>query len=86
MTRKQLEQVREGVEAQMRWALAHGGDQELLDLLRIECDRLFPKIEAMSQSGDCPADHQPGCEALDFTLSFFGRRPASHQVSLPSDA
>jgi hypothetical protein len=40
MTRTQLEQQREGVEAQIRWAVLHGGDQELLDLLRIESDRL----------------------------------------------
>ncbi len=86
MTRKQLEQLREGVEAQMRWALAHGGDQELLDLLRIESFRLFLKIEAMSRSPDCPADHQPGCEALGFTPSSFGLRPAPHQATLLSDA
>jgi hypothetical protein len=48
MNRKQLEQLREGVEAQMRWAVLHGGDQELLDLLRIESDRLFVTI------GQCP--------------------------------
>jgi hypothetical protein len=30
MTRQQLEQLREGVEAQIRWAVLHGGDQELL--------------------------------------------------------
>jgi hypothetical protein len=39
MTRTQLEQQREGVEAQMHWAILHGGDQELLDLLRVESDR-----------------------------------------------
>jgi hypothetical protein len=44
MTRKQLEQQRERVEAQMRWAVIHGGDQELLDLLRLESDRLFAMI------------------------------------------
>jgi hypothetical protein len=40
MTRTQLEQQREGVEAQKHWAILHGGDQELLDLLRVESDRL----------------------------------------------
>jgi hypothetical protein len=35
MTRKQLEQQRKFVEAQMRWASLYGGDQELLDLLRV---------------------------------------------------
>jgi hypothetical protein len=41
MTRKQLEQQRERVETQMRWAAVHDGDQELLDLLRLESDRLL---------------------------------------------
>jgi hypothetical protein len=45
MTRKPLEQQRECVEAQLRWAELHGGDQELLDLLRVESDRLFAMIE-----------------------------------------
>ncbi len=48
MTRKQLEQLRESVEEQLRWALLHDGDQELLDLLRIESDRLSTTI------GQCP--------------------------------
>jgi hypothetical protein len=86
MTRRQLEQLRECVKAQMRWALAHGGDQELLDLLRIGSDRLFLTIEAMSQSPDCPADHEPVCEALGVTPSSFGGHPASRQVTLLSDA
>jgi hypothetical protein len=45
MSRKQLEQQRECVGAQLRWAVLHGGDQELLDLLRVESDRLFAMIE-----------------------------------------
>jgi hypothetical protein len=49
MTRYQFEQQRERVEAQLRWALLHGGDQELLDLLRVESDRLFAMIE------NCPS-------------------------------
>jgi Fe-S cluster biogenesis protein NfuA len=48
MNRKQLEQLRECVKAQMRWAVLHGGDQELLDLLRFESDRLLAMI------GQCP--------------------------------
>jgi hypothetical protein len=44
MTREQLEQQRQGVEAQMRWAVLHGGDQELLDLLRVEMEHLSVKI------------------------------------------
>jgi hypothetical protein len=49
MTRQQLEQLREGVEAQMRWAVLHGGDQELLDLLRVESDRLSGMIGQCTQ-------------------------------------
>jgi hypothetical protein len=49
MTRKQLEQQRECVEAQLRWALLHDGDQELLDLLRVERARLFAMAE------NCPS-------------------------------
>jgi undecaprenyl pyrophosphate synthase len=41
MTRKLLEQQRECVEAQLRWAVLHGGDQELVDLLRVESGRIF---------------------------------------------
>jgi hypothetical protein len=44
MTRKQLEQQSERVETQMRWAVVHDGDQELLDLLRFESDRLFAMV------------------------------------------
>jgi hypothetical protein len=44
MNRRQLEQKRECVEEQLRWALLHDGDQELLDLLRIESDRLLVNI------------------------------------------
>jgi hypothetical protein len=51
MTRKQLEQQSEGVKAQMRWAALHGGDQELLDLLRVEGDRL----SAMTRQCHSPA-------------------------------
>jgi hypothetical protein len=40
MTRKQLEEKRDGLEAQMRWAVLHSAGQELLDLLRVENDRL----------------------------------------------
>jgi hypothetical protein len=52
MTRRQLEQQRERVEAQMRWAVVHGGDQELLDLLRLERDRLFAMIGQSHSRGD----------------------------------
>jgi hypothetical protein len=40
MAREQIEQVRESVKAQLRWAMLHDGDQELLELLRFERDRL----------------------------------------------
>jgi hypothetical protein len=56
MIRKQLERQREGVEAQMRWALLHDGDQELLDVLRVESERLLAMMaqcpkSAASQAG-----------------------------------
>jgi hypothetical protein len=41
MTRQQLEKKRDGLEAQMHWAELHDADQELLDLLRVENDRLL---------------------------------------------
>jgi hypothetical protein len=44
MTKKQLERRRERVATQMRGAVVHGGDPELLDLLRFESDRLFAMI------------------------------------------
>jgi hypothetical protein len=45
MDRRHLEQTRRSVEEQLRWALLHDGDQELLDLLRIESNRLFAVME-----------------------------------------
>jgi hypothetical protein len=54
MTRRQLEQKRDGLEAQMHWAALHDADQELLDLLRIENDRLFRGRKMRSH-----VDHQP---------------------------
>jgi hypothetical protein len=45
MTRQKLEMLRDGVEAQKRWALVHGGDQELVDLLRDETKRLSVMIK-----------------------------------------
>ena len=50
LTRKQLERQREGVEAQKHWAVLHGGDQELLDLLEFEIERLFVKIGELPRS------------------------------------
>jgi hypothetical protein len=44
MAREQLERQRERVKAQMHWAVVHGGDQELLDVLRLEGDRLFAMV------------------------------------------
>lgn len=37
----QESKLRHGVEMQLRWALVHGGDQELIDLLRDQRDRLL---------------------------------------------
>jgi hypothetical protein len=50
MDRRDLEQTRERVEEQLRWALFHDADQELLDLLRIESNRLFGVIEQYPSS------------------------------------
>jgi 3-deoxy-D-arabino-heptulosonate 7-phosphate (DAHP) synthase len=44
MTRRELDQKRDGLEAQMHWAALHDADQELLDLLRVENDRLLVTI------------------------------------------
>ena len=49
MNRKQLEQQREFVGVQTRWALLYGGDQELLELLRIESDRLSAMVDQRSR-------------------------------------
>jgi hypothetical protein len=38
---QQLKLLQHGLEAQLRWALANGGDQELIDLLRDQSDRLL---------------------------------------------
>jgi hypothetical protein len=44
MTREQLEQKRDGLEAQMHWAALHHGEQELMDVLRDESERLAGMI------------------------------------------
>jgi hypothetical protein len=41
VTVQESELLRHGVETQLRWALVHGGDQELIDLLRDQRDRLL---------------------------------------------
>jgi hypothetical protein len=50
MTREQLEQVRNSVQAQLRWAMLHDGDEELQELLGIENDRLSAMIGALPRS------------------------------------
>jgi hypothetical protein len=50
MTREQLEQVRESVQAQLRWAMLHGGDEELQELLCFENDRLSAMIGELPRS------------------------------------
>jgi hypothetical protein len=57
MNRRELEQTRDRVEEQLRWA------KELLDLLRIESERLSLKITAMSRCPDqlvVPFGHATG--------------------------
>jgi hypothetical protein len=58
MTRQQLELLWHGVESQMRWAAVHGGDQELLDLLRDQSDRLSVRI-ANIPSKPITKQHRP---------------------------
>ena len=48
MTRRQLEVHREDVKAQLSWAMRHGGDRELLDMLRLHIDRISRKIEQVA--------------------------------------
>jgi hypothetical protein len=59
MTRQQLELLWQGVERQMGWAAVHGGDQELLDLLRNESDRLSTTIDQCAGK-PITAQHRPG--------------------------
>jgi hypothetical protein len=48
VTRRQLEVHREDAKAQLSWAKRHGGDRELLDVLRLHIDRLSEKIEQLA--------------------------------------
>jgi hypothetical protein len=48
MTRKELEVYREDAKAQLSWAKRHGGNRELLDVLRLHIDRLSEKIEQLA--------------------------------------
>jgi hypothetical protein len=50
MTREQLEQKRAGLAAQMHWATFHRGDQELMDVLGDENDRLAGMLGRQSAS------------------------------------
>jgi hypothetical protein len=59
MTRQQLELLLHGVERQMRWATVHGGNQELLDLLRDGSDRLSMAIDQRSPKS-ITAQHRSG--------------------------
>jgi hypothetical protein len=40
-TMQESKLLRHGVERQLRWALIHGGDQELIDLLKDRRDRFL---------------------------------------------
>jgi hypothetical protein len=44
MSKGQLSRLRGSIEAQLRWAVAYGGDRELLDLLRSERERLSAQL------------------------------------------
>ena len=50
MDREQLEQVRKSVDAQLRWAMLHDGDQELLEVLLFERHRLSVLMRQMPRS------------------------------------
>jgi hypothetical protein len=65
MTRQQLEQLRDCVEEQMRWAVLHGGDQELLDLLRVESDRLSVLIGQCNSPSRSPNNSVGWLPAMD---------------------
>jgi hypothetical protein len=44
MEREKLFQLRQSVEAQLSWVLRHNGDEELLDLLRVESEQLSMRL------------------------------------------
>jgi hypothetical protein len=46
MNEDQLLQLRSSIEGQLRWALQHNGDEELVDILRSESERLSEIIDA----------------------------------------
>ena len=48
MDRRQLEVHREHVRAQLSWAIRHGGDRELLNLIQSQIDRLSERITLMA--------------------------------------
>jgi hypothetical protein len=62
MTRKQLEEKRDGLEAQMHWAALHRGDQELMDVLRDESGRLsmMMRSDGRHRSGRHPMPSREG--------------------------
>jgi hypothetical protein len=50
MSKGQLSRLRGSIEAQLRWAVAYGGDRELLDLLRSESERLSAQLKATART------------------------------------
>jgi hypothetical protein len=54
MDRRQLEVHREHARAQLSWAIRHGGDPELLDLIRFQIDRLSARIMLMAPAPPPP--------------------------------
>jgi hypothetical protein len=51
MNKEQLLRLRRSVDAQLCWATLHDGDEELLDVLRSESERLAAMIERNVQLG-----------------------------------
>jgi len=50
MNKEELLRLRKSVEAQLRWALRHNGDEELVNILHSESERISAMIER------CPMD------------------------------
>jgi hypothetical protein len=66
MDRRQLEVHREHVRAQLSWAIRHGGDRELLNLIQSQIDRLSERITLVRL---CETDHCENARQLSQLLS-----------------
>ena len=81
MDRRQLEVHREHARAQLSWAIRHGGDPELLDLIRFQIDRLSARIGLLTP----PPPLRTPYGLLSPTASASARQPGCMAaVSAPS--